>query len=302
MRTAEKKREQKPPLGDNHKKLSSSGTGRHSTLEQFIRTVAQAQESALLLDYDGTLAPFSADRRQSFPYRGITQMLREIMLSGRTRVVIITGRNAYEVVFLLRIDPIPEVWGSHGLQRLRPDGNCEMPRIDADVSRALADAGQWLAEQRLQPFTEFKPGGVAVHWRGLPESNAAEIREKALRAWLPLAERGHLEVLEFDGGVEIRMRNVDKGDAVRTILNETAAGVPIAYLGDDTTDEDAFQALGNRGMSILVRPEWRGTCAQIWLKPPDEVLDFLTRWWEACRTPKATRSIVPMSDHDRPEK
>jgi trehalose-6-phosphatase len=54
-------------------------------------------------------------------------------------------------------------------------------------------------------------------------------------------------------------------------------------LGDDITDEKAFQAVNGRGLSGLVRPRWRRTAAQVLLKPPDEVLDLLKRWLHACQ-------------------
>src|ERR1700689_4561078 len=93
--------------------------------EQFMESVAQAPASALLLDYDGTLAPFCLNRQQALPYPGVTALLQEIIDNGRTRVIIITGRNAHEVMPLLAIHPRPEVWGCHGLERMRPGGNCE---------------------------------------------------------------------------------------------------------------------------------------------------------------------------------
>jgi len=88
--------------------------------------------------------------------------------------------------------------------------------------------------------------------------------------------------LQFDGGVEIRAREADKGAAVRNFLREIDRDTPAAYLGDDTTDESAFRALEGRGLSVLVRPEWRPTAAQQWLKPPGELLDFLGLWLKAC--------------------
>lgn len=255
-------------------------------LKRFISTAAQAPASALLLDYDGTLAPFSTDRQQAFPYTGVTTLLQEIMNSRHTRVVIITGRSAHEVAALLGVDPIPEIWGSHGLQRLRPDGTCEMPRLDPEVSEALSDACRWLANRGLQHLSESKPGGIAVHWRGLSESTATQVREQVLRAWLPLTQNDCLSLLEFDGGMELRTPDVDKSDVVRTILDEIGPAIPVAYLGDDTIDEPAFQELGTRGLSILVRPEWRRTFARLWLKPPGDLLDFLTKWRQSCCGPK----------------
>jgi trehalose 6-phosphate phosphatase len=251
-------------------------------LDQFLEGVACARRSALLLDYDGTLAPFSTDRQRAFPYPEVVPLLQEIMASGRTRVVIVTGRSAPEAASLLGIDPVPEVWGAHGLQRLMPDGSCEMPRLAPNVSRALSDASGFLAQQGFQHLAELKPGGVAVHWRGLPESRAVEVRERVLRGWFPLAQNASMSVLEFDGGVEMRVADMDKGDAVRTVIGEMDRDSPIAYLGDDATDERAFHAVGSRGLSVLVRPEWRNTSARLWLKPPEELLKFLTRWRDAC--------------------
>ncbi len=70
----------------------------------------------------------------------------------------------------------------------------------------------------------------------------------------------------------------DKGDAVRTILDEVPANASVAYLGDDVTDEDAFQALHGRGLTVLVRRDWRPGAAQVWLRPPAQLREFLTNW------------------------
>jgi trehalose 6-phosphate phosphatase len=250
-------------------------------VEHFLKSVARAPLSALLLDYDGTLAPFSVNRNQAVPYAGVTEVLHNIMDSGRTRVVIVSGRDAHEIGPLLGLQPAPEIWGAHGLQRLRPDGACEMPEIPLLVSQALNDARRWLSYQGLEELAEMKPGSIAVHWRALSETAASELRSRIVLGWFRMAERNSLTLLEFDGGVELRMTDLDKGDAVRTILAEIGPDVPVAYLGDDTTDERAFQALASRGLTVLVRPVRRHTSAQVWFKPPDDVLEFLSHWEKA---------------------
>ncbi len=260
-----------------------SGTANRIEVEQFMNAVAESQVSALLLDYDGTLAPFCLNRQQAVPYPGVTALLQEIIDDGRTRVVIITGRSAHEVIQLLAVHPSPEIWGCHGLERLRPDGTCETPRVEEPVVQALAEADRWLRDQGLHNRAEFKTGAVAIHWRGLDQATAAKIRGQVLLGWLPIAQSTPMELLEFDGGVEMRMPGRDKGDAVRTILDEMRPEVPVAYLGDDATDERAFLALETRGLSVLVRPEWRKTAAALWIKPPEGLREFLTRWLQACR-------------------
>ena len=252
-------------------------------VEQFMNAVAQSPVCALLLDYDGILAPFCLNRQQALPYPGMTALLQEIIVNGRTRLVIITGRNAREVIPLLAVHPSPEIWGCHGLERLRPDGTCEAPRVEEPVLHALADADRWLRYQGLHDRAEFKTAAVAIHWRGLDEATAAEIRGQVLLGWIPIAQSTPMELLEFDGGIEMRMPGRDKGDAVRTILDEVGPEVPVAYLGDDLTDERAFLALGTLGLSVLVRPEWRKTAAALWIRPPEGLREFLARWLQACR-------------------
>jgi trehalose 6-phosphate phosphatase len=251
-------------------------------VEQFMESVAQSPVSALLLDYDGTLAPFCLERQQALPYPGVTALLQEITANGRTRVVIITGRNAREVIPLLAVHPSPEIWGCHGLERLRRDGTCETPRVEEPALRALADADRWLRHQDLHHRAEFKTGAVAIHWRGLDEAVAAETRGRVLLGWFPIAQSTPMELLEFEGGIEMRMPGFDKGDAVRTILDEIGPEAPVAYLGDDMTDEQAFLALGTRGLGVLVRPELRKTAAALWIRPPAGLREFLTRWLQAC--------------------
>jgi trehalose 6-phosphate phosphatase len=253
-----------------------------SQLTTFLQTVTQAPQAALLLDYDGTLAPFRARRDQAYPYPGVAPVLQEIVSNGRTRVVVISGRDPTDVLPLLNIHPRPEVWGVHGLQRLKTDGSMKMPHLDAQALDGLSDADRWLGYQQLRHAAEFKAGSVAVHWRGLSESDADDLRARVLLGWRRIAESSGLDLLEFDGGLEIRASDADKGDAVRMLLNEISPHAPVAYLGDDATDESAFRAMQGRGISVLVRPTWRRTAAQLWLKPPNELLEFLGQWLKTC--------------------
>ncbi|MBZ5648666.1 MAG: trehalose-phosphatase [Acidobacteriia bacterium] len=251
--------------------------------EQFLAQLASARSAALLLDYDGTLAPFCVERDRATPYPGVPRLLEEIMNKGSTRVVMVTGRPAGEVVRLLGVYPYPEVWGAHGLQRLRPDGTCEMAVVNSEAQQALTGAAAWLEQLGLRQLAELKPGSVALHWRGLPEPTAAELRSKVLLLWVPISVRFNMELLDFDGGLELRVAGKSKTDAVQTILAEMGEDAAIAYLGDDQTDEEAFAALQPRGLAVLVRPEWRCTAASLWIKPPGELLDFLSQWLRARR-------------------
>ena len=258
-------------------------SGAKPQLEAFLGLVADAPRSLLMLDFDGTLAPFRKERNKVVPYPGVTSALQNIFATGRTRVVIISGRDVTETVPLLSIKPHPEVWGLHGLQRLKADGSVELRDLDQSAIQGLAAAELWLRSENLLEATEFKSGSIAVHWRDLAESEAETMRDRVIQGWADIAKRFDLGVMDFDGGVEIRSPKINKGTAVRTILDEMDPEAPAAYLGDDNTDEDAFEAINGRGLSILARPELRPSAAQVWLRPPEELLALLAAWLEACR-------------------
>jgi len=271
-------------------------TDSHSKVEltEFFQGVACARQSVLLLDYDGTLAPFQLDRYQAVPYHGVTTLLQAIMNTGRTRLAMITGRRASELVPLLKLSPPPEIWGSHGLERLSADGTYEVVDMDSETLDALFEADHWIDALKLHHRAEHKPGSLAIHWRGLSEEEASDIRNRVLLRWLPIADQSCLMLEPFDGGLEIRVADRIKGDAVKSILSEVDIDAPAAYLGDDECDEEVFRALQNRGLRVLVRQHWRETAADLWLRPPDQLRDFLHEWLQACLHEAANPTAVQM--------
>jgi trehalose-phosphatase len=244
----------------------------------FFAQLPRAPARVLLLDYDGTLAPFQIEREKATPYPLVREAVRDILTDGCTRVVVVSGRTVGDLAPLLGLDPLPELWGTHGWERLRPDGSHEPARLGG-ATRASLERGAELARASAPAErVEVKPASVAVHVRGLEAREGARLLERVRAAWEPLVQGGALEAHDFDGGAELRVRGRDKGTAVAEVLAEEPAAAAIAYLGDDLTDEDAFKALGARGMSVLVREEPRETAADVWIRPPEELLEFLRRW------------------------
>lgn len=251
--------------------------------QQFFAKLEKRGFGALVLDYDGTLAPFRTDRDAAFPYPGVSQALSRIMAAGSTRVVLISGRPAEEVRSLLSVSPAPEIWGVHGIERLRADGSFDMVTLTESDKKVFSEAASWLELQGFSDLAERKSGSIAVHWRGMAVEDVDRIQGKVRTAWVPLAARGKMSLLEFDGGIELRLAGRDKGHAVLTVVEELEPGTPLAYLGDDVTDEDAFCALaGREALTVLVRPEWRATNAELWIKPPAELLEFFQEWTQRC--------------------
>ncbi len=251
--------------------------------QAFNARLRAATTRLLMLDYDGTLAPFHTDPARAVPYPGIPALLDAIMSDASTRLVIVSGRWTRDLAPLLGTRRLPELWGSHGWERLGPDGDGgDAPAVPARTIDALATVYHWReAVAELGGRAERKPAGIAFHWRGLPTERRAAMRTLIDARWAELAAGHGLCWHDFDGGVELRAEGRNKGDVVRELTRSMAPDTVSAYLGDDLTDEDAFQAMPEHGAGILVRAELRPTAACAWLRPPAELREFLEEWQAA---------------------
>lgn len=254
-----------------------------SKLDDFFRCFAGAARPSLLLDYDGTLAPFRVDRFKAQPWAGVRELLNQIQSQGRTRLVVVTGRPAQEILPLLRIEPAPEVWGLHGAERLHVDGRRDFQQLSPTVRAELDALSAQLKREATGGLIEEKPNAIVMHWRGVPPVRAKAIEKRTRALFEPATRMNDLSLLEFEAGLELRSGR-DKGGAVAAILAETSGPQhhPAAYLGDDLTDESAFRAIKGRGLGVLVRRLPRSTAADVWLRPPQELRDFLRMWFHAC--------------------
>ena len=258
------------------------------TLEEFFTSFKSKAQPLLLMDYDGTLAPFRVDRFKARPFTGVREAIARIQQQGRTRMVIITGRPAKEISPLLRgIPPVVEkpieVWGLHGAERIHPDGKRELEEAPPDTQRKLDELRDYLRHNNLGGQFEDKPNAAVMHWRGASPRTAKFIEMRTRELFEPLSKLDGLTLLEFEGGLELRVGR-DKGAAIDALVAECPPGTPVAYIGDDLTDEAAFAAINRVNaphLSVLMRPEKRDTAANIWMRPPSELRGFLKKWAKA---------------------
>jgi trehalose-phosphatase len=202
------------------------------------------------------------------------------MEGGKTRLVIISGRALDDLTPLLALKRLPEIWGSHGGERLMADGTRRTGHLVTATKDALKKAAELMGTMGRQEDIEQKPFGVALHWRDATPSQRIQRRDLLLHEIPKILAGTDLSVKAFDGGLEVRSPEISKGKALNTILDEMGTDPMVAYLGDDLTDEDAFTVMRKqlRGLGILVRETFRETKADLWIRPPGELLDFLKSW------------------------
>ncbi len=133
----------------------------------------------------------------------------------------------------------------------------------------------WARSEGLNKSLEEKHGSRAFHIRGMEKKRAGQLLEEATEFFQEVSTGSDLQVSAFDGGVELRTTGVDKGGVVRELLDDFGGTCACSYYGDDFTDEDAFSALDDYGVSFLVRKKFRPTEADVWIIPPEELKECL---------------------------
>src|ERR671916_3183286 len=193
---------------------------------------------ALLTDIDGTLAPIvptpdisevSDEIRDS-----LQRLSREFLL-----VAAISGRKTQDALGLIGLEDIV-YFGNHGFEILR-DGEVEViPEALPYLERV--EKLEQLAREELAPggaFIEEKGVTASVHYRNVP----LEVGERSVEFVKREGERLGLRITVGRGVVEARPPiRADKGTAVRTLVEEYGPERAM-FIGDDTTDLDAFRKL-----------------------------------------------------------
>lgn len=195
----------------------------------------------LLLDYDGTLAELATDPSQAHPHPEVLELLTR--LQEHHPVVVLTGRQVADVATLLPVKGL-RIFGVHGME----EGFVGESVRSLASEEALTELDKLRHRFPEHPAIrlEDKGSALALHYRGA--EHPAEV-EALLKAWCEgLSEK--LEPLWGKMLLEIRPRGYNKGQIANRLAAEYPEHTPV-FLGDDTTDEDAFKALED-GVTIKI--------------------------------------------------
>jgi trehalose-phosphatase len=262
-----------------------------NALESY-RTVAAVIDDhrpAVCLDYDGTLSAIVPDPDSARLVDGAEQTLSR--LAERCPVAILSGRDLADIRDRVAV---PGLWyaGSHGFETVAPDGtyrqNGEAAAAVPVLERAAAELRENLADIKGSRV-EHKRFAVAVHYRDVAASDIGEVVARTYR----VGRREHLRVTNGRKVVELRpdvdwnkgttltwIRGQIEGAAGPATSRKDAGKVMPIFIGDDLTDEDAFDAVKTDGIGILVRHTEDGdrrSAARFTLEGPDQVCGFLDR-------------------------
>jgi trehalose 6-phosphate phosphatase len=256
-----------------------SGGGRAHALERvdaWRDAWRRSGRLVLLLDFDGTLAPI-VDRPELAAIPDATRAALDRLLAAPGVVAaVVSGRGMADARERARIPGIAYA-GNHGMEiegpgvhRVHPEAQAARPQLEA----VMAAVGPALAAVP-GAFVEDKGLTLSIHYRLAPPHLVERVREAVHGA---ADGRDGLRVTEGKMVLEVRPRvEWDKGRAVLFLLDHLRPpeGAPVLYLGDDTTDEDAFRALaswpgGGEGVLVAESPP-AATAARAYVRSPEEV-------------------------------
>jgi trehalose-phosphatase len=236
----------------------------------------------LFLDFDGTLSPIFRDPGRALLSLRMRRGLEKLLRTGRCRIAVISGRSLEDIRNRVGIAGIV-YGGNHGLEVEGPGMTFRYP-VPEKTRCALDEVrGQLGKALLLVPgaFVEDKGLTLAVHLRRVKRGTLPAAMQAVLETARSYRMRGEIVVRPGKEAFEIRPSvEWDKGKTVHWLLGKStvAGGEPPwpLCLGDDRTDEDAFRAIRDRGLTVFVGAP-RQTKARYYLRNVGEVAAFLGR-------------------------
>src|SRR5213082_3382135 len=207
--------------------------------------VPHLNETAILLDIDGTLLDLMPTPREVWVPPGLAKTLNRLLARTNGALALVSGRSLNDIDLIFAPDQFPAVGGHGAEMRIEPDSEAvaaHAPPMDKELKKRLAAIAQ------LSPgiLLEDKGYSLALHYRLAPHAEKAIYEAVSLiRADLPNAP---IEVLPGKCVCEIKHSGFTKATGVLELMaHEPFKGRRPIFIGDDVTDEAVFGIMPDLG-------------------------------------------------------
>jgi len=242
------------------------------TLNGIRRHYQRSKNRCLLLDYDGTLVPFSRIPSEAAPDNAVRDLLGRLCADERNHVIIISGRDLSSLDRWLGALPLTLV-AEHGASyRPRNGAWQQMVSVSELWKDEIRRVMQLFVIRCAGSFIEEKRNTIAWHYRNTQTGLGFSRSRELLNTLSQLIQNTTLQVIDGNKVVEVRISGFDKGASALRIVNETDPDF-VLCMGDDTTDEDMFKALEGEAYTIKVNNG--ASAAQYTILSQQQVLPLL---------------------------
>lgn len=210
----------------------------------------------MIADYDGTLSPIVQEPSQAWLEPDVRHHLRSLASCPRVRLTVISGRDLADLRARVGV-PDAIYAGCHGLEVDGPDMAFSHPEAEAQ-RESLRMIGLAL-NQRMPSVegmrVEAKRLALAIHYRDVPPARMHEVEAELARA---IRKNGHrLKIFHGSKVIEVLPQvSWSKGQCAlwirEAVQRMSARPVMTVYMGDDWTDEHAFEALEGQAITIKI--------------------------------------------------
>lgn len=245
------------------------------TRRQMAEAFFQANKRCILLDYDGTLAPYHKNPALAMPSGELMELLEELTADAQNEVVIVSGRDAETLDNWLGSLPLNMIAEHGAAVRYRGQQWEETANMSTEWKARIRPVMQMFVDRCAGSFIEEKKSTLAWHYRNchpdLGFSRSRELQNNLLQ----LATNTPLQVVDGNKVMEVRLIGVDKGNSSVSMLQHLQPDF-IICIGDDTTDEDMFRMLRDRAFTIKVG--YGNTAAEFTLPKQTDVFPLLRQF------------------------
>ena len=235
----------------------------------------------LMLDYDGTLAPIARTPQEAAVPERVKNVLKKLSEDPGYKIAVISGRSLDDLKKRLALKNIIYA-GNHGLELWGP--KIKFTNTVSDSYRGLLKRIKNELSKKLSQIKgallEDKGLTLSLHYRLVKDKEAPLVKNIFYNVIASCGAENKVKIGTGKMVLEVRPRSEwDKGKISLWLLYRQKfavrnKGVFPVFIGDDVTDEDAFVALRRKGATVLVG-ENKNSCAQYYLKGPQDVLNFL---------------------------
>jgi trehalose-phosphatase len=241
----------------------------------------------LFLDYDGTLTPKVGDPDKAVIHLKTKSLIKRISQNKNCMTAIVTGRSLRDIRKRVGLKNIVYA-ANHGLQIRGPKIKLNVA-VPTKYKIALQHIKRELSKRFAQVkgvFLEDKELSISYHYGLVSGEKVHFIKDSFYQVTAPYCKSGQIKIEAGKKLLEVRP-NVkwDKGQAVLWLLQRLSkptgnSYLPI-YIGDDSTDEDAFKALKNKGLTVIVGRN-KKSHAQYYIRNTRETIGFINWILKVC--------------------